>query len=270
MSDINEEFVGLVPAAGYANRISPIPCSKEIFPIGFTSLINNSGLSPKAVSSYLLEGMKCAGVKQVLFVIRKGKWDIPSYYLTGDYLDLDLAYVVVEETDGAPFTIEKAFPFCVEKNIVFGFPDIVFQPEDALKVMVEKKNQSHADIVLGLFKANNPEKVDMIEFSDSGNVKKIIIKPDKTDLIYTWLLAVWTSSFTKFIQEYLSGHEGDLLYNKNSDIGKKNDEIYIGNIIQKAIEAGLNVESVKFTDGSYIDIGTMEDLKKAMKLYLDN
>ena len=27
--------VGLVPAAGRAKRIAPLPCSKEIFPVGF-------------------------------------------------------------------------------------------------------------------------------------------------------------------------------------------------------------------------------------------
>jgi glucose-1-phosphate thymidylyltransferase len=29
------EIIGLIPAGGVAERLSPLPCSKEIYPIGF-------------------------------------------------------------------------------------------------------------------------------------------------------------------------------------------------------------------------------------------
>jgi glucose-1-phosphate thymidylyltransferase len=45
------EIVGIVPAAGQATRISPLPCSKELYPIAFRR--GESGARPKVVSHYL-------------------------------------------------------------------------------------------------------------------------------------------------------------------------------------------------------------------------
>jgi len=30
-----EEVVGIIPASGRATRIAPLPCSKELYPVGF-------------------------------------------------------------------------------------------------------------------------------------------------------------------------------------------------------------------------------------------
>lgn len=258
-----EEIVGIIPAAGFANRISPIPGSKELFPIGFHSSEKKPEGYPRVVSSYLVEGMQLAGAKQLYFVIRDGKWDIPSYYRDGENLNLNVSYVVVGETEGAPYTIAKAFPFCEDKNIIFGFPDIIFTPKDALKTLVQKKSTTGADIVLGLFKAENPEKVDMVALSESGEVEKIVIKPENTDLTYTWILAVWSPAFTKFLSQFISN------YNTNSQNEEKgrNRELYIGAVIQAAIDSGYSVKTVKFSEGSYVDIGTIDDLKKAFKSF---
>jgi len=42
-------------------------------------------------------------------------------------------------------------------------------------------------------------------------------------------------------------------------------ELYIGDVIQAAIHNGLRVETVLFPEGIYIDIGTPEDLAKAVR-----
>ena len=49
------QVVGLVPAAGSGKRIAPLPCSKELFPIGFQRSEGNSEPRAKVVSHYLLE-----------------------------------------------------------------------------------------------------------------------------------------------------------------------------------------------------------------------
>ena len=50
-----KEFIGVVPAAGQAVRISPIPCSKEIYPIGFSATSPEGTVHPKVAGQYLLE-----------------------------------------------------------------------------------------------------------------------------------------------------------------------------------------------------------------------
>jgi glucose-1-phosphate thymidylyltransferase len=63
--EVKREVVGLIPAAGQATRIAPLPCSKELYPVGFE--IQNheqKEIRPKAVCQYLLEKMRLAGIKK--------------------------------------------------------------------------------------------------------------------------------------------------------------------------------------------------------------
>ena len=66
-----EQVVGLLPAGGQGTRIGPLPCSKELFPIGFRSNEEGQDLRPKVVSHYLLEKMRLAGIRRsILFFVR--------------------------------------------------------------------------------------------------------------------------------------------------------------------------------------------------------
>ena len=59
-NDSTLKLIGLVPAAGRATRIQPLPCSKELLPVGFQAtgrLDDDQALRPKVVSHYLLESM---------------------------------------------------------------------------------------------------------------------------------------------------------------------------------------------------------------------
>lgn len=73
------EVVGLIPAGGQATRLSPLPLSKELYPIGFQSISKDGGMRPKVVCQYLLERMKFAGITKAFIILRSGKWDIPAY-----------------------------------------------------------------------------------------------------------------------------------------------------------------------------------------------
>lgn len=242
----SSDVVGLVPAAGFANRISPLPCSKEIYPI-----MHPDG-KPRVVSSCLLESYKKANVKQAYLVLRSGKWDIPEYFEEGESLGLSLAYIVSKATGGVPQTIDKAYPFIKNNRVVFGFPDILFQPLDAFNVLLQKQKNTGADLVLGLFSAINHEKMDMVDFNSDGELTDIIIKPVKTKLTHTWIIAVWTSAFSTYLHKYI---EAD-------NPAKSKEELHIGDIFREAIYDGLKTDYVKF-DGAYLDIGTPGELKKA-------
>ena len=76
--EIDREIVGIVPAVGHAARLAPLPCSKELYPIGFRSAAGGRSVRPKAVCLYLLEKFQLAGVTRSFIVLREGKWDIPS------------------------------------------------------------------------------------------------------------------------------------------------------------------------------------------------
>ena len=89
------EIVGLIPAAGQARRLAPLPCSKEVFPVGFEPVDAKGVGRPKPVCIFLLEKMAAAGAWKVYIVLRDGKWDIPSYLGDGSRYGLSLAYLMM-------------------------------------------------------------------------------------------------------------------------------------------------------------------------------
>jgi glucose-1-phosphate thymidylyltransferase len=258
-SFVNTKIVGLFPAGGKATRLSPLPCSKEIFPIGFLPSGSIGGRRPKVAGHYLLEKMRLAGAELAYIVLRHGKWDIPQYFSDGSIIGMRLAYVLINSTQGVPFTLDQAYPFTRDANVLFGFPDILFQPEDAFTRLLQHQSETGAELVLGLFPAHHAHKVDMVELDSEGRITKIVIKPNQTNLLYTWLIAVWTPVFTRFLHEFVTNHPSST---KSSD----EHEIYFGHVITAAISDDVPMEWVIFEDGWYLDIGTPEDMAQACRL----
>ncbi|MHC4321749.1 MAG: nucleotidyltransferase family protein, partial [Planctomycetota bacterium] len=257
---MRREIIGLIPAGGKGSRIAPLPCSKELYPIGFRTVDNNKNLRPKVISHYLLEKMRLADITKAYIILREGKWDIPSYFGDGKLLDMNLAYLIMDLPFGVPYTLDQAYPFIQDSLIALGFPDTICQPEDAYAKLIAKLEDSGADIVLGLFPASQPHKTDMVELDHNGNVRSIYIKPDKTQLFYAWEIAIWTPVFTKFMHDYVLSRQKLYLSGNLKD----QDELYVGDVIQAAIQDNMRVDSVLFKDGNCVDIGTPEDLLKAM------
>jgi len=259
------EVIGLLPAGGQATRIAPLPCSKELYPVGFWPVGKDRSLRPKVVCHYLLERMRLTGVTKAYIVLRQGKWDIPAYLGDGTMLNMHLAYLMMRLPFGAPYTLDQAYPFVQDALVVFGFPDIIFQPDDAFAQLLAWQAAAEADIVLGLFPAYQPQKMDMVELDDDGRVRQIVIKPHQTHLCYTWIIAVWTPVFTRFMHEYLAtiqkANEQDAVDNNASE----QRELFVGDIIQAAIHDGLQVDAFLFPDGTYLDIGTPDNLVKAVR-----
>jgi glucose-1-phosphate thymidylyltransferase len=254
------KIIGLLPAAGKATRISPLPLSKELYPIGFHNHVDKNQLAPKVVSHYLLEKMQLAGINQAYFILRPGKWDIPQYFGDGTMLSMNLAYLVMGLPHGVPFTLDQAYPFVQDAIIALGFPDILFQPEDGFARILTRLSTSNADVVLGLFPTDQPHKAGMVDFDAMGRVHLIVEKPPLSNLQYMWGIAVWKPAFTEFLHMHI------LALKARDDLSLL-PELPIGNVIQAAIEQGLHVEAEPFADGSYLDIGTPNDLVRAVQQF---
>ncbi len=170
------EKIGLIPAAGIANRLGPLAFSKELFPIGFNAEKKEGGL--KAVSTYLLEKYRRAGVKKVYTVVRKGKWDILNYYGDGGEIGIKMAYLIMGYPFGVPYTLDQAYPFVKTAKIFLGFPDILFEPENAFTMADAVFDQERADLMLGLYPVNGKKQMqqsDMVQLDKHGRITQIII-----------------------------------------------------------------------------------------------
>lgn len=253
-------MIGLVPAGGKATRISPLPCSKEIYPVGMRAVEGGNSMRPKVAGHYLLEKMRLAGAGQAYIVIGPGKWDIPAYFGDGSMIDMRLAYLVMNHPFGVPYTVDQAYPFIKNQTVMFGFPDILFQPVDAYQKLLAKQESKQADAVLGLFSALNPSKMDMVALDINGNPRGIDIKPTDTSLQYTWIIAVWSPIFTEFMHAFVLSD----LQMRTDDKGNLREnacqEVYVGDVIRAAIDYDLKIDTIIFSGGDYVDIGTPEDI----------
>jgi glucose-1-phosphate thymidylyltransferase len=254
--ELSEEFVGIVPAGGHGSRIAPLPCSKELFPIGFRSTEEGRSLRPKVVAHYLLEKMKSAGISKAYIVLRPGKWDVPAYFGDGSLLNIHLAYLMLGAPFGVPFTVDQAYPFVRQATIVFGFPDILFESDDGFVKLAARQQMSHADITLGLFPANHLlSKEDRVDFNDKGEVREIILRPAESALRYSWAIAQWNPNFTEFLHDYVRAMKTEA----------QAFELSAGHAIQAAIRSGLKVEGLIVNEKPYLDIGTPDGLRQALK-----
>ena len=261
----SSEMIALIPAAGYATRIWPLPCSKEIYPVGSALDGGTTGIRPKVACQYLLEKMRKAGVKKGFIILRDGKWDIPSYCSDGTFVDMQIAYLTVRHSPGPPYTLDQAFPFVHSALIAFGFPDILFQPDDVFIQLKNKLRVAKAEVVLGLFPAADHRMMDMVDIDSTGTVTALYLKPHRTSLKYAWLCAMWSPRFTRFLHQYLRSLAlpEDAPSKKRRYAGK---ELSVGHVLQAAVNQGLHMQTVLFKRGKYVDIGTPEGLRSASRI----
>jgi len=259
MSSINE-IVGVIPAGGQATRLSHLPCSKELFPIGW-HVDRKDQVKPKVVSQYLLEKYKAAGIRKCYFILRKGKWDIPQYYGDGDIINMDIAYLMMNLPHGHPFTLDQAFPFTRNSLVAFGYPDILFAPDDGFVQLVKKQKETKADVVLGIFPIKLDQRwTDILAFDDSGKIKTISLADASTATQRIgWSIAVWTPLFSGFMHEFLASVVND---NRLTDADGK--EYTLNHIFQAALDSGISMDYVLFESGFVHDVGTPGDLFTAL------
>lgn len=252
-NNLSDNVIGIVPMAGLATRLGQLPCSKEIHPIASDGWMHDGGEPPRVVCEYLLGKMRTAGISRVYIVLRDGKWDIPSYLGDGSALGLNLAYLMMELPHGSPYSINQVYPFVDGSIVALGFPDMMLGQGNIFKEVLEHRKSVNADVVLGLFPTDRPDKVDMVEVDEESRITNIIIKPGETGLRYTWGIAVWSPLFSRYMHNYLQSHR---------KVAKLKPELFVGDVIQAAIEEGMRVDGIHVSDKPYLDIGTKDDLVK--------
>lgn len=241
-------YAAIVPAAGRGSRLS-LPHSKELLTVGFEEF-DKKGKTPKAITSYLIDHFNRSGVHDIHIILRDGKTDIIDYFKSGNTWGVDISYHLTEVDDGVPFTIDQAYPFYKNKNILFGFPDILFQPMDAYGELKKFLNShANADIVLGLFPVNEQHKWDTVIINESNRIEKIRVKENFNERVkYAWIIAAWKPVFSDFIHKKVNEFK--------TFPAKGSNELYIGHVIQLAIENGLKVFGLAFDQGTCLDVGT--------------
>lgn len=236
-NDVGPETIGLVPAAGRAERLGVLPCSKEVLPVGLEA---DGRL--RVAADDLLEAFAAAGVARAYVVLRPGKWDVAAQLGAGARHGLSLGYLLAEGSRGVPDTLAAAEPFVRGARVALGFPDILFRPRDAFTRLAERLDREGEGVALGLLPTDEPERSDTVELDGDGNVVSLAVKRPDSRAGHAWVLALWGPAFTRFLSAFVR------------DLGG-GGERHLGHVLQAWLAAGRPLVGV-ILDGGFADIGT--------------
>lgn len=259
------EIVGLVPMAGRAARLGPLPCSKEILPVGMRVMPDGSA-SPKVLAHYLLEHFAEAGIRRAFLVVGADKWDVARYLTRAPVAGVELAFLGIEDSPGAPFSLDCAYGFVENAVCALGFPDILLPSGDPYRPLIDHMNVSGADVVLGLYSAEDPKRSDMVGLDSTGRVHELVPKPSHpVELNHTWSVAVWRPSFTHFMHQLLAPAAGSAAARRALLDGTGRSELHVGDVVNHARRAGLRCDGVVVSEDAILDAGTPVSWSEAVR-----
>ena len=163
------EVVGLVPAAGYARRLQPLSCSKEVLTIGGRPLM-----------SFLLARMRIAGCSRIRVTTRPDKTDVV------ELARREGIEVVLARPESVSDSLLAGLVDLPDDAVALvGFPDTIWEPADGFVRLVEEVRAGE-ELVLGLFEVEEPERCDVVEMTPAGRVRRITVKPERPATNVTW------------------------------------------------------------------------------------
>lgn len=248
-----EEIIGLIPAAGKGVRLG-LPFPKELYPV-----IRNHGYKP--ISQYVVENLTNAGLHHIVFVVNENKHQLMAHFGSGQRFDCNISYVVQEIVEGRTkstspglaHALDSAYHLVKGKTVFFGMADTLMLPNDIFKRIVAATDTEY-DVLLGTFSTNNPQKFGMVKRDASGRVSAIEDKPKVTQLTEMWGCIVWRPGFTEHLHKCV-------LEQGISDFAE---------IMNSAIGNGLKFRAVHQQSGTYIDLGTYEEIGDLARKYEDS
>jgi glucose-1-phosphate thymidylyltransferase len=151
--------VGIVPAAGSAERLQPLPCSKEVYPIG-----------GRPVMDYVVERLRAADCRELRVVTRPDKADVIEHAQ-----ELG-AEVVLGEPPTPAASVALGLRGLADSDVVLvGLPDTLWEPLDGYVQLLEHLGEN-ADAVLGVFESDEPERSDVVVLDKQGAVRRVHVK----------------------------------------------------------------------------------------------
>ena len=142
----------------------------------------------------------------MFWLIDRSKTDIVQYFGDGAELGLQLCYAPTRASPSVVHTLDGARGFLRDAHVLFGFPDIVFEPAHALRSLRERLLRSGADVVLGAVPAPAEQVGDRVLLDERGRALEVRIKPSGSSWPHIWMLAAWAPPFTSFLHGWLAAH----------------------------------------------------------------
>ena len=163
-------IVGVVPAAGYATRLQPLDCSKEVLPVG-----------GRPVMDYLVERMRAGGASEIRVVTRAEKRDVIAHAES-----LGAAVVLARPATTSASFVAGLDGLQLDDIVLLGWPDTLWKPLDGYRRLVDAVERG-PEIALGLFELEEDlERSDVISFDAAGRIARVQIKPARPASSWIW------------------------------------------------------------------------------------
>jgi glucose-1-phosphate thymidylyltransferase len=240
---MKEEIVGLIPAAGKGVRLG-LPYPKELYPV-----IRDNRYKP--VAQFVLDNLTNAGLRHIVFVVNETKHQLIGYFGNGQRFNCNISYVVQENgvtldkstSPGLAHALDSAYHLTRGKTVCFGMADTIMQPTNVFARALTTAH-SEDDVILALFPTERPEKFGMVRLDERERVVEIVDKPRQTDLTNMWGCIVWRPRFTEYLHDCVCGQG-------IADFAQ---------IMNSAISQGMRFRGAQMAGGTYIDLGTYEEI----------
>jgi len=257
MSERRQAPVGLLPSAGRGVRFGSSGYAKELFPLLFTSDSDERLLEPRPLCELALRAIRAAGAERCVTLVSPEKAEVLRVLGDGAGLGLSLAYVIQAEPRGLPHAIACAEAWLGEADVVLALPDTMVLPGDALRQVHQRRREAGADLALGVFPVDEPERLGPVEMDAEGRVQRVHDKPADRKWMNSWALASWSARFTRYCAEWEGRRP------------RSGPEPALGHVFESARADGLSVVGVLFAAGHFLDIGTPRGLRAALRALTD-
>jgi glucose-1-phosphate thymidylyltransferase len=162
-------LIGVIPAAGSARRLGPLPSSKEVLPVG-----------GRPVMDYLVERMRIAGCDEIRVVTRPDKADVVERTS-----ELGLRVVLADPPTAAESVAWGLEALTADDVVLLGFPDSIWEPADGYVRLLDALDGGLA-AVLGLFRTEDLERSDVVSLDGEGAVTTVDVKPRRPASKWIW------------------------------------------------------------------------------------
>ncbi|MEZ5099316.1 MAG: NTP transferase domain-containing protein [Thermoleophilia bacterium] len=217
-------IVGIVPAAGYATRLQPLDCSKEVLPVG-----------GRPVMDHAVERLRAGGADEVVLVTRPEKDDVVAHAR-----ELGLSVVLGHPPDVAHSFALGMAALAPDDLVLLDWPDILWGPPDGhARTVAAVRDEGH-EVALGLFRTPDLTRSDVVELAPDGRILGIQVKPAEPPSEWIWGCAcARVETFAG-----LAGQE------------------WPGRFLDGLCRAGRDVVGIPLSS-DWLDIGTPESLARA-------
>lgn len=163
------KIVGVIPAAGYATRLQPLECSKEVYPI-----------LGRPVMDFLAERMRAAPCTELRVVTRPDKRDVID----------NAARLGATVIEASPPSLAESFRAGMgelgsEDIVLLGFPDSIWRPVDGYRRILPLLDDRW-DVALGLFEATDLQRYEPVVSDEAGQILRIEFKPERPSSNCIW------------------------------------------------------------------------------------